>query len=134
MLSCVVQNFYSETPYSTKTFRYNHLIMYKLAPYVSVFLKHMLYFHLSPKPFYRNNVLNSTYKSNSLKNFFALFKIFINKLSGTWTNNITKSYSFNSLAYLNSPINSSKLSSNSNTLYYITSFKTLSFNVSNNIS
>lgn len=83
MLGCVVQNFYSENPYLSKTFRYNSLLNYKKSPYINLFLKHLILFYSSPISHPKSIIILNIYKDNVVKNFYNIFTLFTNKLGGT---------------------------------------------------
>lgn len=138
MLGCVVQNFHNETPYLSRTLRYNSLINYKLNSHINFMSKFITFFHSNHYAFLNIKPYIFQLYREVTRNHFMFYTLFNNPLLGSWLNNLTKSYYLNTLSYLVSTLSLSKNkltknSSHSNNLNYLVPFKVLSFNTGNKI-
>ncbi len=96
MLSFVVQNFSFYSIQSFFTLRYKYLVLYKMIFFISIFTKYLMYLMrnkslISHFKFYNYKFINMHYK---------LFKLYTYRKHGVWTNNLIKSFMYNSLAIL----------------------------------
>lgn len=140
MLSCVVQNFYSENSIISKTLKYVFYIYFKNVNTLNIFVKFYSYFIFNIKNTIKTDIF-LTYEGRVMSNIFSFFKSFFYKRMGVWSNNLVKSYQLKSIQYLlltikasNPLVNSVKLLDTRPNIHYNRPFKIINFNLSTSLS
>ena len=141
ILGCVVQNFYNENPFLSRTLRYNTFVMRKLIPHIILMSKFNTHLYSNFRVFFYMRSTISTYYLSTVQNNFVFYNMFNNPLLGSWSNNMVKTYYLSALTLLNLGLSSSKqpnditcnFISHSTNLNYFNPFRVISFNISNKI-